>query len=277
MPDKTYIDIIEAGNKLIKEIIDFHLPKIRDTYKEQISFAWDVLGEDEKYLATDNMEVPPIIYKEFLNDMNQGFAEISSFTIEDAADQIDLKVITLAEPKFKRTKLNKLNTIPTSVRKRVEKQSELFTDSIIADYKKDVMFIYDQNWQLKKKEVETLLDQGYLTFISAKKIENGIESQTSQVVNENRVAVFTSPEAQEAGLVFEFWNPNDNSSTPLCRFLNGTLFYSDDPYFDYFICPLHYNCRSTFIPLLKIPNGKEVTGLPSPDSLPADAKKYLQF
>ena len=277
MPDKTYLDIIESGNDLLKEIIDFHMPKIKKTYNDQIFFAWDILGEDEKYLATDDLIIPVAIYGEFLKDMEQGLAEIASFTIDDTAAQIDLKVLTLSEPKFKRTKLNKLNTIPTSVRKRVEKQSELFTDSIIADYKKDVMFIYDQNWQLKKKEVETLLDQGYLTFISAKKIENAIESQSAQVVNETRNAVFTSPEAKEQGLVFEFWNPNDNSSTPLCRFLNGTLFYSDDPYFDYFTCPLHYNCRSTFIPLLKIPNGKEVTGLPSPDSLPADAKKYLQF
>jgi len=275
MPDKTYLDIIESGKELLKEIIDFHMPKIKKTYNDQIFFAWDILGEDEKYLATDDLIIPVAIYGEFLKDMEQGLAEIASFTIDDTAAQIDLKVLTLAEPKFKKSKLNKFNVIPSSVRKRVTKQSELFTDSIIADYKKGVMVIYDQNWQLKQSEIETLIDEGYLTFISGTKIENAIESQSAQVVNETRNAVFTSPEAKEQGLVFEFFNPNDSKTSPLCAFLVGTTFTADDPNFDRYTCPLHINCRSTFLPLLNY-QGK-IDGLPALKELPPEARKVLQY
>jgi SPP1 gp7 family putative phage head morphogenesis protein len=276
MANKTYVDIIESGNELIEAVIQYHLPKVKEVYEVQIFHSWDFLNEDEKYLATDNLNISPSIMRDFQNDMKQAFAEISNKTIEDAIDEIKLKTITLAEPKNPfRNKPSKLNDIPSSVRKRIEKQSELFTDAIIVDYKKDVMFIYDQNWQLNKKEIGALLDDGYLTFISGKKIENGIESQTSQVVNENRVAVFTSPEALEAGLVFEFFNPNDERTSPLCAFLVGTIFTADDPRFDRYTCPLHINCRSTFLPLLNY-QGK-IDGLPALKELPPEARAVLQY
>ena len=273
---KTYLKILEGGKELILRVMDFHLPLIQKNLQDQIFFQWDLLNEDEKYLATHGVKVTSNVQTDFRNDMSEALAEISSAAIDNAMNDIGLKRITLAEKEnslFSNAKLDKLNTMPSSVRKRIEAQSELFTDSIIGDYTKNAFVVFNANWQMEKAAVNKALDESSLDFISGVMIGRGADIQSAQIVNESRNAVFLSDEAQSEVEAFQFWNPNDDRTTPLCSHLAGQIFSADDPNFWKYQPPLHFNCRSTYLPLKALPEGKEISILELPEGL----QEQIQF
>lgn len=53
---------------------------------------------------------------------------------------------------------------------------------------------------------------------------------------------------------FPYWQYHaieDNRTTSICRTLNGKIFKSDNPFWDIYYPPNHYQCRSTVICLSK--------------------------
>jgi hypothetical protein len=122
--------------------------------------------------------------------------------------------------------------------------------------------------------LQKAMDAATDDFIEGIEKGKGAFIQSAGLVNDSRNDVFE--EADDRGLVqaFQFYNPDP--ITDLCSELNGTIFTYDDPLYGFYTCPLHFGCKSTYLPLPRIIED-EIEGLPDFDSLSEKAQQQKQF
>ncbi len=72
----------------------------------------------------------------------------------------------------------------------------------------------------------------------------------SEAYNTAMMNLYMGDNVRPAVEAFLFSAILDNTTTEICRSLNNTIVYKDDPELARYQPPLHYNCRSTLIPIL---------------------------
>ena len=270
---KEYEKIMDSGSELILSVMQYHLLLISIDLNEQLMNSWKSLNEDEKYLTTDNVAVNSGLQKNMAMDMMMAFSEITNKSNEDAINEVGLNIVSLAE----RPDLNPqtLYSLPSSQVKRIKHQAELFTEAMTLDLQQATFNIIENNYMLTQKEISAAIDIGVNDFLEG--LSSGATSflQSAGLVNDSRSDVFTSDEGKKNIQAFQFYNPDP--VTDLCSELNGSIFTADDPNYGLYICPLHYNCKSTYLPIRGEVNEDEISGLPELSGLSEKAQSQKQF
>jgi len=108
-------------------------------------------------------------------------------------------------------------------------------------------------------------EEGALAYLNT-----AIRTTMFEALNEARFAEFTDPSNSNYVLALEYAAVLDDSTTEICRELNGTVLEADDPAWDDIRPPNHFNCRSVLVPITaddnwdgktdKVPDVKPATG-----------------
>ena len=254
-----YVEIMESGTDLLLKAIKPHLEAIKKNLIAQTMYNYELYTDEEKYLATDGLDYPAELYKKFTTDLEEVMAIIALEAITDAMDEVVISVVTLAEP-----------TLPTSFKRRLAKQSTLLADTTIADLTKQVSLAYSMNWKVGPG-VSDIMAESADAYIDSVLVGRGMSVLSAELVNESRFDVFQSPEGDKQVTAWQFYNPDP--VTNICSELNGQIFSEDDPNFENFSPPLHYNCKSTYLPIRELGPDEEVGELTASSA----AQDEIQF
>jgi len=196
----------------------------------------------------------------------QKFAEIGfdwslmdgPFTPEDAAkffsgkvpmtkDEYDALVQQLMDQAFYVAGLDK-----TSIERDVQ---TLLTDALNNGMSLDT-FKFKLN-ELQVKYVEPVYERAGVGQASADDTvldyhaETVFRTNLMSAYNEGRAALYDDPDVKEFFPAYEYTAILDGRTTEICSELDGMVRLADDPAWDKFWPPNHFNCRSTVIPINK--------------------------
>ena len=166
--------------------------------------------------------------------------------------------------------------LPAKTRKRLKTQQELLIKTQLADLEKALYFQYTTSTAQEKaiNQVKKDMQDAGENFIDGPSIRSGAPLTAHQVVNDARNAFFTDPDVDEQIEAYEFVNPYTKDKTPICTELTGRIFAKDDPNFFKYTPPLHWNCRSMIMPILKGDlKGRKIQKF----TVSRKNQKYIQF
>jgi len=266
---KQYEKIIDSGSELLVAVMSYYSDLILKNLNNQVLNNWDFLNDNEKYLAAGNINPSDDLYNQFESDMIAAHAEITDLSNQQVISETRVTITFADRIEFDPAILANLNP---DQQKRIIHQAQVFTESIVLDMQGSVYITLENNYMLTKEMLRDALNVATDDFIEGIEKGKGAFVQSAGLVNDSRNDVFEEADIQ----VFQFWNPNDDRTTDLCGELHGTLFTADDPLYGFWTCPLHFGCRSTFLPIQRSVN-EDIEGLPSFDSLSEKAQSQKQF
>lgn len=231
---------INEARDAIKEIMQENLAIISTQYIKDIINKARRSIDSQRIDAIKGIDFKnTLIYKQKLNE---AFAIIAYDAIEQARKEV---------PKAKSVKLSEFTKLPKSLQKLIQTQSALIIESQLSGIKKDVSFQYTSSYNTTDSIdlIEDDLTEAASDYVTGVSVITGSATTASQLINESRKAFFTDPEVMEELDAYEF--VNGDPITEVCQDLNGTIFAKDDPQAFRYFPPLHYNCKSYVIPVLK--------------------------
>lgn len=103
-------------------------------------------------------------------------------------------------------------------------------------------------------------------------IDTLIKTNVFDAMNQARLESFRDPDLGDFVQALEYSAVLDDHTTEICAELNGDTWSTDNPLWDTYTPPNHYNCRSVLIPVTTI-DGWDGTEDPVPDIQPQDGFK----
>lgn len=212
------------------------------------------------------------LYKQ---DLLEALAMIAAEALARARKEVPSKKnIKLSDVDEESLKLGEWEKLPSDLRLRLQRQMQQLVDAQQADLQKVLAFQYtgsvDSTGDLAvlKKDLSDSADD----YIGGPAIEAGASVTAAQITNEARSAFFFDDEVLAELDAFQFIN--GDPVTPICQELANTIFAKDDPDLDRYQPPLHWNCKSYIVPILKGNLGnKEI----KPVELSKKAQGSIQF
>lgn len=231
--------LIRESADALKIIMQEHLSEIAEGMIEQIGRNLDKAIPSQKINAINGVE--PKGEKAYRDDVLTAFAIIATEAIDMARKEV---------PKAKNTKLSEFDKLPKSVQKQLKQQAKFLVGTQLADLQKNLFFQFDSSWDSTDSNaqiIEDLYDSAD-DYIKGVAISSGSTSLAAKIVNDARNAFFFDDDVLEEIAAFEFYNGDPVSE--ICQDLAGTVFAKDDPNAFRYTPPLHFNCKSTILPIL---------------------------
>jgi hypothetical protein len=186
--------------------------------------------------------------------------------IKEASAEIALDAINNARkalPKVKRSKLTDeidsiklddnlttlLDQLPSDMKKKIIKNSELYVGAQLQDLEKTIQFQFASSHDTTDDMdiLENDLKKAATEWISGNSITAGAGRLAATTINDCRNAFFFEPDVLDQIAAFEF--VNGDPVTQICQDLAGTVFAKDDPNMFRYTPPLHWNCKSSIEPI----------------------------
>lgn len=264
-------DIKEATDEL-KALMQSNLAAIADVMISAIVSRVARATDSTKLDAI--VDVPHTGVAEYKTKLLDAMAVITADALAKARREVPkAKKIQLAG-EDESIQLGEFENLPASIRKKVLKQSQLILDTQMADLDKTVFFQFSSSvdstdsLSLLKKDLEDAADD----YVRGASVNSAASASAAGLVNNARNAFFLDDDVQEQLDGFEFTNGDPVS--PICQDLAGTVFSADDPNLNRYWPPLHWNCKSYILPILKGNLGNREIEKLKPT---ATAEKSIQF
>lgn len=256
--------LIKESASILKEIMLLELASIGDAMISQVIGRARGLNPSEKLKAIQEISWPGEM--EYRRKILAALAEIAAESINGARKEIPkAKAVKLVE-KLESIELaanpNSIDGLPRALQDKLRKAADLLVGTQLDDLNKAVFFQYQESFDTtdSMELLEDDLNGAAMEYIEGSAITAGSMRVAAKMVNDARNAFFFEPEVLEEVDAFEF--VNGDPVTDVCNDLNGTVFSKDDPNFFRYTPPLHWNCKSYIVPVLKGKLGnKEITAL----------------
>lgn len=265
---------IKEAREILADIMREHLSDMAETRIDQIMKNYKALTPARKIDAIKNL--PEISTSHYKKNLLKALAVIAGDAIEKARKEVPkASKVKLSEWNEEKLALGEFDDLPPKVRKRLTSQVDVLLKTQKDDLDKRIMLQFSSS-------VETT-DSGdiirYDVFESAEdyilgpSVDAGSGVMGARAINEARQAFFFDDEVLEEIDAFQF--KNDVPETPICEDLNGKIFAKDDPEYMRYYPPLHFNCDSYVLPILKGNlKDRKISRLKPSDS---ELDKYVQF
>jgi len=205
------IELKQLTPKLINTLQLKYLRELQQTIKETLRESYR-LGQEEvsKELNKKNYQkIPPTYAIEWLSD--------KSFYIKGVIGDTLLS-------KIKNTLLTHLET-GESLKETMLKVEKIYQPYIGTEIISDAL-------QTTPYRIETM-----------------IRTNTTGAFNRGRVAMSYDEDLKDYIIAYQFSAVMDDRTTDICTELDGKIIRKDDPDFDRFVPPQHFNCRSILVPI----------------------------
>lgn len=252
LADKKYTQQFDSNKDKIKSLMQAQLEKMYEDLKGVLRAKYKSLSGSSKILAATKVEMPGVAqYRALLRDQ---LAKVAVQSIANARKLV---------PNAKNVKLNErirladsdFDALPPAVRRLIDAQSTLISDTQAQDIEKAVFFQFTASASTKDdidailndvdENVEPMIEGSTKGGMSVDAAAGDVVAQITQ--NSAREFFFT-PEVLDEIESFTFFNEDPVSD--ICQELNGTTFAADDPDLDEYSPPLHHNCKSRIVPNL---------------------------
>lgn len=232
--------LITRSSDEMRKFMRDNLTKIGLDLVSQIIAKHKKLNDSQKLDAVKGNK--PKGSQAYKKDLKNLMAQISTEALVNARKEV---------PKKQNVRLAEFERLPKSQRDLITLQSQLIVDSQMADLEKATYFQLSQSDQDTKDSaiIEKDLKDSLDSYVSGSSVSAAAGNSVGRIVNSARQAFFYDDEVLEEIEAFKFTNPSPDS--PICKDLNGRIFAKDDPESDRFRPPLHHNCKSYVVPILK--------------------------
>ena len=232
-------DIHEAKAAL-KEVMQENLRDIATLMIDQIMRDYRKLSPAKRIDAIKNLSNEGVgkYKKAFLSAV----AVVTAHGIATARQEVPkASKVQLSEWDEHAISLGEFDKLPSKVKKRLKAQSDLMVNTQKADLDKYIAMQFTSSLPSTDSEDTIKYDifQTAEDYITGPSVDAGAGMMAARGINEARQAFFFEPDVLEELDAFEF--RNDVPETPICEDLNGTIFSKNDPGFDRYNPPLHFN------------------------------------
>lgn len=230
---------IRESAAALKIIMQEHLAEIADNMVEQIRKNLERATPSQRVNAVNG--VKPVGEQSYRADVLLAFSVIANEAIAMARKEV---------PKAKKAKLSDFDKLPKDVQKQIKQQAKFLVGTQLADLAKNLFFQFDSSFDSTDSTAQ-IIDDLYDSaddYIKGVAISSGSGSLAAKVINDARNAFFFDNDVLEEIAAFEFYNGDPVSE--ICTDLAGTIFAKDDPNAFRYTPPLHFNCKSTILPIL---------------------------
>ena len=262
---KVRKNMIESKDSL-QLLAELNLSKMSERIIKDIMKNKKALADNKAYQATTGIKVIGIA--EYKKQLNEALADIVDTTWSMVSDFVGVKPAI----KFAKSSFDKL---PKSVRDRIKKTNELLIGAQVADLEKAIFFTYDDAIfaDLPNKEIISKLEDNAEKFYTGGGVSAGSAKVASTYVNHASNAYYALDEVSDELEALLFYNPKPDAA--ICVDLAGQYFPVNDPNLDRYTPPLHFNCKSTLLPVLngQLPKNAKIEKLEPSKT----AKKSIQF
>lgn len=265
---------INQSKDELKSVMMAHLAEITESLVEQIMANYRKLIPSQRGNAIKDLTQSGVaVYKK---ELLSAVAIVADLALQGARKEVPKKSkIELTEWDASLISLGEFEKLPAKMQKRLKNQVDLLIKTQKNDLDKVVMFQFTSSNESTDSESTIRYDlyESADKYLNGPSVDAGAGVMAARTVNESRQAFFFDDEVLEGIDAFKF--VNDVPETPICEDLNGTIFSADDPDFQRYTPPLHYNCDSYIIPILKGNLGDREIERLKPSS--SDLDKYIQF
>lgn len=241
---------IKESTVALKAIMQENLSGIAQAMIEQVMNNYAKATPSQQLNATKGVKAKGInFYKEALLN---AYAVIAANAIKRARYEVPkASKIRLSEINEDALLLGEFDSLPVEVQKRLKAMLDLLTGTQIADLEKQVFFQF--NSSVVSTDSASLiakdLQEAALDYVDGQAVAAAAGANSAQIINEARLAFFADTDVSEEIEAYEFVNGDPIS--PICQDLAGTVFAKDDPNLNRYWPPLHFNCKSYIVPILK--------------------------
>lgn len=239
---------IQQGTLALKKLMQDHLSEIGQNMVDQIMSKLDRLPESQRFKA---IEVEPVGQQSYREALLAALAVIAYDSIKEVRREVPgAKNVKLAGDE-ERLLLGEFEELPASVRNKIFKLYQILYTTQLADLEKAISFQFAHSVDSTDSMalIRADLEDAAFEYTTGNRISAGAASMAAQVVNETRNSFFETEEALEQIEAFQFVNGDPVSA--ICQDLAGTIFAADDPNRFRYTPPLHFNCKSYIVPILK--------------------------
>jgi hypothetical protein len=238
---------IRAAREEAAALMRESLSGIAEDYAKRLMKEWDRLSPASRASAIQAAQIQGrSTYRQAIVD---ALAMVAERALSQARAEIPSKrTVKLAESRRSSDALRKL---PKHIQRRIHAQADLLSETQLEDLRKKIAFQYGNSLSSTDSRaiLEADLVQAGLAFVDGGTVVTAAGNVISLVVNETRNAFFFDPEVSDEIAAFQFINGDPQS--PICRDLAGKVFDAKDPEARRYMPPLHHNCESYIVPILK--------------------------
>lgn len=241
-------DITEA-QKALRAVMTQNLSKIAENMIGQIMSKVGRLTPSTQLDAIK--DISPVGVAEYRTALLDALAVIASDALDKARKEVPAKKNLKLAGEEDSIQLGEFERLPAALRKKVTAQSRLLVDTQIADIEKAVYFQFTSSVD-STDSLLVLQDDLYGVaedYIDGATVYAGANATAANMVNSARNAFFLDDEVTAELDAFVFTNGDPVS--PICKDLDKTVFSADDPNLNRYWPPLHWNCKSYILPILK--------------------------
>ena len=230
--------LINESKKVIRDIMQQHLVVISADLIAKIMRGYRTAPNHNKFTAINNVD--PLSGQLYRNELREAFSVIAREAIEMAKKEVPSRI-----------KFGEYEKLPPNIRKYLDSQSSLFVGQQISDLKNKLFFEFSNNIRItdSDKLIESNLAQSSETFITGPAIAGGSSKIATDLVTESRNAYFFQDDVLEEIEGFKYVNEVPVSA--ICKELNGMIFSKNDPDYQRYQPPLHFNCDGYYVPILR--------------------------
>ena len=234
---------INKGADQIREISSRNLKKIGRSMTDQVINNFQRLPDSKRFDATKG--VKQLGRQDYEKELLQAFVDLSDKALEQAKREVPL-----AKVKTKEIKFAEFESLPPDTQKRLKNRSRLLVDDQLSGLEKAVFFQFSS--EIDKPTSDAAKQQAMNEKVDKEAEGPGVVAGSitgaSATINEARNAFFFTDDVLEELQAFQFFNPAPVSV--ICRDLAGRIFSKEDIKSQEFLPPLHFNCKSTILPIL---------------------------
>jgi SPP1 gp7 family putative phage head morphogenesis protein len=259
---KRFDKIIESVENTYKKKLATKYSKMKDVASKQVK------GYQSGYRKKINLTGRTIktdLRKELRGNLEKYFSELEKKSFDSVRK--DLRNVA----KTKEQKIRVANISAKESRSKNKAWAKELADRQInafeTDLNKHLSNAKKLNPNITDGELKQLINDRYKVFENTR-LNTTITNEANRIQNQIRAESF-----KESGLVrgIIFLAVLDNRTTDNCRDKNGVKIALDNPMLEYFVPPLHVNCRSTNVPILM---SDKKTKLSSKSKVNRLAKEY---
>jgi hypothetical protein len=241
-------DIREAG-KGLSEIMKEQLTLIADDMVKQVITKAKKLTPSQMLNALSGLSPRGLnAYKDMLKT---GFSVVALDALTSARKEVPSKKNVRLSEQEDSIQLAEFDRLPPKLQKKIMSQTGLLIGKQVGDLQKVIEFAYAtaEEETDSMEQIQSDLNDSAIGWLDGTAIEAGAALNAATIISSARNAFFFEDDVLEEIDAFEF--VNGDPVTQICQDLEGTVFAKDDPSADRYMPPLHWNCKSYIVPILK--------------------------
>lgn len=243
--DESYRKKFKSNQADLKILMQEHLTRIYGNLKFDILKNFNAATDANKISATNGVVARGV--PEYKKALKEFLGDVGTQAMADARKEV---------PKSKNVKLS-FDDMPTVVQKALAARANIVADTQTADLEKITFFQFNTTVSSGTTNPDTVafdMDEATTKVIAGStgtgmSVDAAAGDAIGMAVNVARNAFFFDSDVLDEIAAFEF--VNEDPVSEICQDLNGTIFAPDDPGVERYAPPLHHNCKSRIVPILK--------------------------